>query len=128
MKVSDLMIGDWVKVVDDDTNEIIIGKIKYIDGEHSNVNVIIFDDSVSYPFSIDCIQPIPLTPEILKKNGFVYSDIPFEQSWQQFGLSIWGTMGNYHISCGMNISMDVSNVHELQHAMKLCNIDKENVL
>lgn len=71
------------------------------------------------------LDPIPLTTEILEKNGFVYNYLPFEQSWQQYGLSIYGTTGNYHINCGMNVSMDVSNVHQLQHALRLCGIEKE---
>lgn len=128
MKVSDLMIGDWVAAKGIDKPF----RVLYITYSAMKEQLCIFgktSDGIRVgPFLSKEIQPISLTPEILKKNGFVYSDIPFEQSWQQFGLSIWGTMGNYHISCGMNISMDVSNVHELQHAMKLCNIDKENVL
>lgn len=113
MESKDLMIGDWI-----------------LDGyESAQITSLTCDGIVETTFrefsNIELIAPIPLTSEILKKNGFVYSDIPFEQSWQQFGLSIWGTMGNYHITCGMNISMDVSNVHELQHALRLCGIEKE---
>lgn len=121
MRAKELMIGDWV--------------LKLCKGGHYiPVKVLGVIDDV-----VDCqsrdgkrcsigeagIKSIPLTPEILEKSGFVYSDIPFWQSWQQFGLSIYGTTENYHINCGINVSMNVSNVHELQHALKICGVKKE---
>lgn len=81
------------------------------------------------------IVPIPITDEILKKNGFVLKrDELFE--WYVCGdVSIEYTADARHndayweFGCG-NKDCDVSlivmhYVHELQHALKLCKIDKE---
>lgn len=70
------------------------------------------------------IEPIPITPEILENNGFVYNNLPFIQGWQQHGLTIF----DEHITCGENISMEAKYVHQLQHVLKLCGIEKEIVL
>ncbi len=110
MKANEIMIGNWVNLSRGNWSE------------NRQVELI---DIEMIAESIYFAEPIPLTPEILEKNGFVYSDLPFEQNWQQFGLSIYGTTGNYHINCGMNVSMDVSNIHQLQLALWLCGIEKE---
>ena len=120
MNAKELQIGDWVRLVG---NELHSYQIEEIRKEHDIYRYFLKDTKVFA--TEDEIEPIPLTPEILEKNGFVYSDIPFWQSWQQFGLSIYGTTENYHINCGMNVSMNVSNVHQLQHALKLCGIEKK---
>lgn len=136
MKTNDLMIGDLVRVAKDVCiKKGTIVKVRSIDGDNSFPEKglkgcatcePIDDRTLSGGVWVEYLEPIPLTPEILEKNGFLYDDIiPFEQRWQQFGLSIYGTPGNYHINCGINVSMDVSNVHQLQHALKFCGIDKE---
>lgn len=71
---------------------------------------------------------IPITPAILEKNGFVYNELPFVQGWEQFGLSLYLGGDGYRINCGQNVSMIIDSVHELQHALKLCGIEKEVVL
>ena len=85
---------------------------------------------------ISDIKPIPLTPEILKKNGFVefiphnwqivINNIMIELREPEHNMAVWldwvehdtGTYASY-IFPGPNC------VHELQHALRLCNIDKE---
>lgn len=124
MKANELMIGDWVLYTGDGEPV-----VKYV-AELTSLNQVYLYNHKLDPGSwiivgAKYVSPIPLTQEILEKNGFVYSDLPFEQSWQQYGLSIYGTTGNYHINCGMNVSMDVSNVHQLQHVFRLCGIEKE---
>lgn len=118
MKANELMQGDWVK-----TKYGNFARVAecYQDGS-------IFTQAGEYKeelFDVGEFEEVPLTTEILEKNGFVNSDLPFEQSWQQYGLSIYGTTGSYHINCGINVSMDVSNIHQLQHALRLCGIEKE---
>lgn len=69
--------------------------------------------------------PIPLTPEILEKNGFRYNDMPFVQGWEQFGLTLYYGDNEYLINCGQNVAMKINAVHQLQHALQLCGIKKE---
>ena len=83
------------------------------------------------------IKPIPLTHEILEKNGWVYNNDDekfFPQTWVGGGLMLQGTD-----DCGYRIVVtsdyddeDTNNtpfillfVHELQHALRLRRIKKE---
>lgn len=71
------------------------------------------------------IFPIPITPEILKKNGFrldTYSE--------EFMSGKWWTRNDFVIHESMNDSVGRNNfsykyVHQLQHALRLCGIEKE---
>lgn len=126
MEARDLMIGGCVLTLDSTHKEKVFAQVDAIEeGKHS---ILVKKECSNWFVNIDWIEPIHLTSEILEKNGFVYSDIPFEQSWQQFGLSIYGTTGNYHINCGVNVSMNISNVHKLQHALRLCGITHEIII
>ena len=89
-------------------------------------------DKLTWLFSGQ-FQPIHLTQEILEKNGFVYADLPFEYFYEGYGLRIYGGNfadghSNWYIICGINVSMSVTHVHELQHALRLCKIEKEIVV
>lgn len=82
------------------------------------------------------IEPIPLTPEILEKNGFVTND---EQgNWKGYRIySLFNTdkscifmLKLYEKDSIVEISLDMSPyyivfkfVHQLQHALRLC-VDK----
>ena len=86
--------------------------------------VAINDRSVSGGIWCAYLSPIPLSGEILKKNGWRYNDLPFICGWEQFGLTI------YHnkIVCGHNVTADVSSVHRLQQFLTICGIEKEITL
>lgn len=78
------------------------------------------------------LEPIPLTAEILKKNGFEYYhknfastdyDSPFKLEMVEWpdengNGGLWLIKGLFKIRF----------VHELQHALRLCGIDKEIVI
>lgn len=90
-------------------------------------SVLVEDISGEYePIEIDeaKIYPTEITPEILEKNGFVYNDLPFVQAWEQFGLALYSGGNGYRIGCGNNVALIIDSVHELQHCLKLCGIDK----
>ena len=132
MKANELMIGDWVKVTDDDTDDSFIGQVKAIDALE-NVNVPEGED-VAYPYSIDCLEPIPLTPEILEKNGFDVSDpevsiYRFEEDGQVFRFCLRRMYNkdnrpNGYSFYAFNVLAIIDSVHELQHAFRICGIDK----
>lgn len=122
MEAIDLMIGDWVMA------DGVPAQILSLGSEGATITGG-FDKACHY----DNMQSIPLTPKILEKNGFVYADLPFEDFYEGYGLQIHG--GNYadghsnwYIICGINVDMNVTYVHELQHALKLCKIDKKVIL
>ena len=79
------------------------------------------------------LEPIPITPEILEKNGFRnigghwydYAADYYELEVEAYCDSIWRVF--YH-STEFNIGDErvfVSHIHELQHALRLFGIKRE---
>ena len=100
MKANELMIGDWV-----------IG----CSGEPFKIGIV--DPDFLY---WNEIQPIPLTPEILEKNGFICDG----WSWWYLDFRIvLSTSKGVSVVCGRQKRFEF--VHELQHALRLCGIEKE---
>lgn len=104
MKANELQIGDWV--LDKKTNQ----PYKII-----GTNDLLFHDDYSH---------IPLTAEILEKNGFEKCEIP--------EIEYIGWRLNEEFSVELNAIDDfdwndvhIAYVHQLQHALRLCNIEKE---
>ena len=69
------------------------------------------------------LDPIPLTPEIMEKNGFIY----FDGSWwyKDFRIVMESSKG-VSLVCGRQTKF--SYIHQLQLAFRLCGIEKEIVL
>lgn len=134
MKANELMIGDWV-----------------LDGKKpAQIAGIMCDDLFETTLSLgvggESISPIPLTAEILEKNGFVkMSNCPYAVSymWSTGGVAEFAdvTIGvcqdhadkwrwdcltlKIHLYKGDIKLNKIRYVHQLQHALRLCNIDKE---
>ena len=121
MKTTELQIGDCVAYRG---NYVKVTSLYAKNGS----NMVGFTDIEETWVDGSVIEPIPLAPEILEKNRFVYSDLPFIQGWQQFGLTLYRGGKGYLINCGENVAMVVNYVHQLQHALRLCGIDKEIIL
>lgn len=119
MKANELMIGDWV-VYDGDveyTNPIKVEGIDIATG------ALVTSDREDV--GIDNIQPIPLTSDILNKN---FPDTRDDVFWcwddRKSQEEIW-----YEVRIEKNYEtvfmLDIRYVHELQHALRLCGIEKE---
>lgn len=136
MKATDLMIGDWV-----------------MDGKNiAQITLITCDGIIETTFNkssnIEVIEPILLTSEILEKNGFEksYSSILTADGYKKLPqykyknttqvqdicrnlitISYSDSEGGvYDIQCGIGSHIyDLKYVHQLQHAIKLCGIEKE---
>jgi hypothetical protein len=101
MKASELSIGDWVKVLNyywDGSPY--IGQVDGIMKKHGTY-YLRFGDALST--EIDMCVPIPLTPEILEKNGFN------------------GGLDRIH-------HCHIKYVHQLQHALRLAGVEKDVVV
>ena len=134
MKTTDLMIGDWVNVFD--TPKQIEGVRKFPNGDE-----IVYYDGDNGNF-IKAVTPIPLTREILEKNGWKIAGTSKKKYYWHEGILFCLPMCEFEYSNGRNVSLDklfsddffdtinmrLLFVHELQHALKLCGIEKEIVL
>ena len=86
-------------------------------------------------FHVDILRPIPLTTEILEKNGWILKEFgchkQFQYSFEDYDteiiLKIDYEKPNFIVSF-FRTSFELKYVNELQHALKLCGIEKEIVL
>ena len=128
MYIRDLSIGDWVCY----TGKCIDGigpnrKITYI--ERDTCGFLIGLDYGAFHYSsakIEDIAPIPITPEILEKNGIsktYESDEYAVYKGEGFNLTEYYTE-LWEFERGRNRLM-IRNVHQLQHALRLLGISKE---
>ena len=115
----DLMIGDWVK------ND--LGEIQQVAEIHNDEKIMLAYNDF---YSADELEPIPLTPEILEKNfekktSYGIYDDYFDLDIREYSDGLY--IVTYH-SCEFNIpdqTIHLSWVHELQHFMRHCGIEKE---
>ena len=127
MKAKDLMIGDWVNYHDDD--KIVPKQVSEITDFkqlqlHDKDNWVIVGEKYC--------EPIPLTGEILEKNRFEKQD----DGWYKITLEEENLIGvqpfeNVNWIFGANVfpniieHLNILYVHELQHALRLCGVEKE---
>lgn len=127
MKVKELMIGDWVYIFDPDHKE---EKEAYKVSEirEEGIRTHMFDDT----YEEDWFDPIPLTPKILKANGFVdRGDAGFQRlrtEDTQRHLTIY-LLDGYFFDGNPDFEKEISGVkhikyvHQLQHALRICNLN-----
>ena len=128
MKANEIQIGDWLyykgpfNAFPFKVESITKKKVGY----HAEPN----EHRIYYLRLSEC-KPIPLTPEILEKNGFELKEgeigmygvttvphylckgVPFEVFCDGDPFAIW-----------FKEPVNIKYVHELQHALRLCGIDK----
>ena len=127
MEAKEVMVGDWV-----------------MDGKNiAQITLITCDGIIETTFNkssnIEVIEPIPLTPEILEKNGFTKSTPPTGIHARCYELD--NKKDRYHLTIAdynkykrllLNVDSEDSEcfnikcdyVHEFQHALRLCGINK----
>lgn len=143
MKAEDLMIGDWVNIQTGEGDEPMYLQVEQL-----------WECEIDADFQTDYenVYPIELTEEILHKNGFK-NDVLAQKSIIAEGASNFSVIlfsednritinniGEYlnsfnkwyiHIDTEDMRTLctaEITYVHELQHLLKLCKIEKEIVL
>ena len=115
MKAEELMIGDWV----------------YLVPSHKPTRWAVDDFGYSPEFIDYNFSPIPITQDILMGNGFTlakrgktwhFSEGDTLISWSEWGRMVISSKGASH---GNRLNCDCRYVHELQHALRICGIEKE---
>ena len=138
MKAQDLMLGDWVYGIDGKGGKHPC-RINAVDIYPQNRTPRVVT-SGGYGYQQENLEPIPLTPDILEKNGFEKQGfegwlLPFGTKPEN-GLILWRTdygtphlmIESYSSKYGDFRSFGIQYAHELQHALRLCWIDKEIVI
>lgn len=117
MKIEDLMVGDWVFIKDYP----MIAQPMQVKKEHFVRSLVEF-------------HPIPLTPKILKKNGFKKNISNTKMCLDTYEYRLIYNLTNRlftifnEIEGVILVQKSIVTVHELQHILKHCGIDKEIVV
>lgn len=138
LKISDLSVGDWVQ--DMDGNYVKVAGIWQ--GCNFNYQVDILRDGRIGTIVPCNIHPIPITAEILEKNGFEFEKA---SRWyiceleDKTRINVWIGRNNegrievskpdlfddgYHFKYADIEVLNIA-VHQLQHALRLAGVDKE---
>ena len=133
MKSKDLMIGDWVFLIKENIIAEIVGikcDARYLADE---AVVTIMHNGKWYDVDLNHLLPIPLTTGILQNNGF-------EKHYDD-DIIIYSDANGIEVEMGINYKLSEDGyfylrgilhklyyVHELQHALRLCDIKKEIML
>lgn len=130
--IRELSIGDWAMNLYANKPSRVIGlRVMFQD----TYEIIAVSDDTQYILIEDNkelhnFEPIPLTPEILEKNGLcvVEEDADFSE-YELFGsenFSIFHIKGTLHYRLeAPQASVVCWNVHQLQNALRLAGVEKE---
>ena len=140
MRPEEIMVLDWFKFryITMDKREITrIFRVSRIEDELGG-RYYIWGDGFGRVCVPSKLEPIPITPEILEKNGFVFKGVgrarkPWQiivgdtyTSWWKDRLVIRYKREEGHASNYLNV--DCPHVHDLQHALRMAGIEKDITL
>ena len=127
MNIKDLMIGDWV--LQSELNVPV--KVQSIMC-HYDENIYFYHETREYISNVSKLEPIPLTEEILKKNGFIgyvylWLDADYEKTLVYYPFEHRLTL-EYGDEREILFKCQCFHVHEFQHALKMCGIEKNIIV
>lgn len=119
MKANELMISNWVA----QKHGGLLLKVSEVRPPY------IIADGEDGQFHEDTLEPIPITPEVLEKNDWEErpTGYVFYTDGKRYDNSLWYIFGSNTFVVN-TAEFQIKYVHELQHALRLCGIDKEIVL
>ena len=117
----DIMQGDWLYPHNSNMPDKVfnIDKHMYMGG---TTDCITFEKDINVHYYTFMCNPVPLTPEILEKNGFVVESRYYHGNTLQYCVLVDGLW--IDISGENFFEGKLEYVHQLQHALRLCGIDK----
>jgi hypothetical protein len=123
MKANELMIGDWLKHYNGIPMQVTkITTIHFACAENGGVNCWEYNNK---------FEPIPLTPEILEKNGFGGNKPKVKlilEDTRELLYNIYEKELTIYWNSQVVFRSPCAYAHQLQHALKLCKIDKGIVI
>ena len=143
MKITNLMFGDWVRFKENYPQKELQGKIAKVRGINGRVDVRTLDGEYHNSVHPNWLEPIPITPEILADNGFerhplwhhctLYHDdgskiyIPLACGGGIEYVSVYKHFDDL-TKRDIDIQIPIYYVHQLQHLLRLCDIEMEITL
>lgn len=133
MEAKELMLGDLI--YPDNIDASIVARVVHI-GERE-IGFLAPNSGVIWWNQPENVRPIPITPEILEKNGFVKTDDGWECDENRVvtialhsekSCDMWIAETSYEWKHLRYMLPSPKCVHELQHALRLVGIEKEIVL
>ena len=135
MKASELMIWDWVLCPDSSREHIIYVQIDAI--EEGGGCLLVTKQRSNWFVGVSEILPIPLTSEILEKNGFKryeHSEALWDVGVERLDEGLFAV--GIEDDCGVGLCVMPGEimkfyckyVHELQHILRLLGVKKEVIL
>lgn len=120
-KISDLSVGDWVRVINQFDAQ--------IDGYHRESGSLSLKTRQRHlvHYRLEDIRPIPITPEILEANGWKCIEEDADAAF--YGdptSSLFHTKGTFRYNFATpEVSVVCHSIHQLQHALRLAGVEKE---
>ena len=136
MKPTDLMLEDWVLWKNRYVQIVRTCSVVYSFGHRDVWLAHCNDDNNVECHDMSKISPIPLTPEILEKNGWerdIDKEWKYNNShilphycyqWEKRNVKIEMYAGLEGFTISLIIGRRFYAVHELQHALRLCGLDE----
>lgn len=137
ISVSDLSVGDWVQDI--------LGNICIVRNIFCGdlVECYVVEKGDELGIMIDRLRPIPITAEVLEKNGFVDNGVG--QHYLKCGNSITVRVGRsplFHDGCWLVatdkqvdetisttcVLFNARHIHDMQRVMRLAKVEREIVL
>lgn len=133
LKISDLSVGDWVGVrCGTKINAFKVEEIRFNNFIHKYVALL---NNKAYGLPTTELHPIPITAEILEKNGFVKNGGAYLWSNKKHRVFVFLTefspsvdieeMDEQFDPISSRIEVSQLYAHQLQHALRIAGVDKE---
>ena len=117
IRCKDLMVGDYIANRNGSPMQIVaVDEDNAYACEGNEERPWIFGDNEGYE-----PQPIPLTPEILEKNGWWYN---VEDMWLHEEVGFFIEKFNGRFQCYDINQIKLDSVHQLQQALRLCGLNE----
>lgn len=130
MRVIDLMIGDWVLWRGTPLKIMSINDKTSRSLEPTVTGLITIDGKETIRrFNAKSLKPIPITPEILAKNADKIDRIYQFGKYPKTMNVMYDSRAVIRILEGDDeyLGIELKNVHELQHALRLCGITEKRI-
>ena len=132
INVTDVMLGDWVLYEHKNNRGVTVSThcLKVENITNDSLCMRSGDYWRVQKTGLGMIKPIPLTAEILEKNGFTCDAYGMNDS-DELVVSVEYGVFQRNTDDGFKMLSDgkaIKYVHELQHALRLCGVEKEIIL